>query len=179
MVYEAAEDSFLMIECLPDDLKGQTVLEIGCGSGVISIAAAQQGARVTAVDIDPKAVEATKKLAEEQGVTIQVIPSDMFSEISEYYNLIISNPPYLPNEENDPDLALDGGVEGWEWIEKFLPEAKKYLTEEGKILLLFSTRTNEEKVRSLIEENNFATIDLARQSVGLCEELIVVELTAL
>ena len=57
-VYEPAEDSWLMVNNLPD-FQG-SVLEIGCGSGIISLHLAQRGNEVTAVDINPKAVEATK-----------------------------------------------------------------------------------------------------------------------
>ena len=57
-VYEPAEDSWLMSRHIPK-FKG-SVLEIGCGSGIISIHLAQRGNQVTAIDINPKAVEATK-----------------------------------------------------------------------------------------------------------------------
>ena len=57
-VYEPAEDSWMMCNYLPNDLG--SVLEIGCGSGIISIHLAKKGNLVTSVDINPKAVKAAK-----------------------------------------------------------------------------------------------------------------------
>ena len=57
-VYEPAEDSWMMCKYLPNDLG--SVLEIGCGSGIISIHLAKKGNSVTSVDINPKSVKAAK-----------------------------------------------------------------------------------------------------------------------
>ena len=57
-VYEPAEDSWMMCNYLPENL--DSVLEIGCGSGIISIHLAKKGNNVTSIDINPKAVNAPK-----------------------------------------------------------------------------------------------------------------------
>ena len=67
-VYEPAEDSWLMVNHLPE-IKG-SVLEIGCGAGIISVHLASKGARVTAVDLNPKAVEATRFNSTNNGVKV-------------------------------------------------------------------------------------------------------------
>ena len=78
-VYEPAEDSWLMVEHLPF-FKG-SVLEIGCGSGIISINLAKRGNQVTAVDINPKAIEATKINSRKNNVELEIIKGNMFSKL--------------------------------------------------------------------------------------------------
>ena len=70
-VYEPAEDSWLMARHIPQ-FQG-SVLEIGCGSGIISMHLAQRGNVVTAIDINPKAVEATKFNSKENDLEIEVL----------------------------------------------------------------------------------------------------------
>jgi release factor glutamine methyltransferase len=179
MVYQPEEDSRLIIRCLPKDIQGKHVLEIGCGSGVVSVEAARRGAKVVAVDIDPAAVRTTREAALDARVTVVACEGDLFEPVAgERFDLILCNPPYLPDDPSDPDLALDGGREGSEFIARFLEGASEHLAEEGSIILLYSSKTGEEEVLSNVEENGFTCRPLARQGVGFFEELVVVELQA-
>ena len=106
-VYQPAEDSWMMCNHLPKDLG--SVLEIGCGSGIVSIHMAKNENTVTSVDINPKAVKATKFNAKQNSVNIEVIQGNMFEELQDRkFNSIVCNPPYLPptDDYNDPELAL-------------------------------------------------------------------------
>jgi release factor glutamine methyltransferase len=78
------------------------------------------------------------------------------------FDTIIFNPPYLPDDEMDKDIALDGGKFGHEIIERFLSEAKKYLNANGIILIIFSSKTGKEQVDSLIEKNGFKSEELEK-----------------
>ena len=51
----------------------------------------------------------------------------IWEETNSFFDLIINNPPYLPNDDRIKDLALDGGDEGWEFIDNMLSQAKEYL----------------------------------------------------
>ena len=93
-VYEPAEDSWLMVNHLPE-IKG-TVLEIGCGTGIVSVHLASRGAQVTAVDLNPKAVEATRFNSMNNGVKLEVLEGDMFAPVEgRRFGTIVCNPPYL------------------------------------------------------------------------------------
>jgi release factor glutamine methyltransferase len=178
MVYEPQEDSQLLRSCLPKDLVGKKVLEIGPGSGILSVACAQRGAEVVAVDIDPLAVKATRRAAMDAQVTVVVVEGDLFEPVSdERFNLIVCNPPYLPDEPKDPDVALDGGPEGWEFIDRLLSQAKEHLSDNGKVLLLFSSHSMPDKVAISLHKHGFVSRLLGKKEVGFFEELFVVELS--
>lgn len=137
MVYEPREDSHLLAQTVSKYAQG-LVLDMGTGSGIQAITA-QNNPNVTTVlaaDIDKQALTQASK----QGV--QTIHTDLFSHITDTYDTIISNTPYLPNEPLAADIALDGGVKGYEWTIEFLRQAKKHLGANGQILMLISTRTN-------------------------------------
>ena len=139
MIYEPAEDSYLILEQVKEYVKpGMKVLDVGCGSGILSRAPKDLGADVLAVDISGECVEYVKKLG------VNAIVSDLFENVEGKFDLIIFNPPYLPKDEREPaDSALSttGGEKGSEIIGAFLQEAHKFLEEKGKILLLFSSLT--------------------------------------
>ena len=128
-VYEPAEDSWLMVEYLP--LFKGSVLEIGCGSGIISINLAKRGNQVTAVDINPKAIESTKINSKKNNVELEIIEGDMFSKLkNRKFDTIVCNPPYLPPTDryDDPELSLavEGGATGTEFTLKLLKEANNF-----------------------------------------------------
>jgi len=139
MIYEPAEDSYLLQKELKNFIKpGMKVLDMGTGSGILAETSKTLGAEVYAVDINPLAVKIVKKI----GIDASV--SNLFSKINKKFDFIIFNPPYLPEDTMEPEdsrLATTGGKDGNEIIEKFLKNAKEYLFNEGKIILLFSSLT--------------------------------------
>ena len=143
-VYEPAEDSELMVNHLPE-ITG-SVLEIGCGTGIISVHLASKGAQVTAVDLNPIAVEATRFNSTNNGVKIEVLEEDMFAPVEgRRFGTIVCNPPYLPPSDRrykDPDLALavEGGPTGTEFILRFLSDAPDHLEKNGLLYLITSSR---------------------------------------
>ncbi|MFP4524234.1 MAG: HemK2/MTQ2 family protein methyltransferase [Candidatus Woesearchaeota archaeon] len=177
MVYEPREDTYLLRDSLPKDLSGLKVLEVGSGSGLVSVEAARRGADVVAVDVDPAAVAATRKAAYDAHVTVVACEGDLYEPVEgERFDLIICNPPYLPDEPKDPDVALDGGPEGWEFIDRLLAGAKGHLAEEGKVLLVFSSHSKPDKVALSLHKHGFSSKLLAKREMGFFEELFIVEL---
>lgn len=136
MIYEPAEDSFLLQKYVKKFAKGKT-LDLGCGSGIQSLSALENTKDILACDISKEAVDYCIKKG------INAIYSDLFQNIRGKFDLIIFNPPYLPSDEVDKELslALSGGEKGNEIIERFLRDAKKYLKKDGKILIVFSSLT--------------------------------------
>jgi release factor glutamine methyltransferase len=167
-MYQPAEDSFLMSRILKEqvpnlikqnsDLK---FLEIGAGSGIHLETASSLGIKkenIFSSDIDKKSVSHCSSLG------FNCVHSDLFENISEKYDLIIFNPPYLPEDSREPKsskLATTGGKKGNEIILKFLENAKNYLKVDGKIFLITS---------SLAEDVNFEKLGYNAKEIG-CEKL--------
>lgn len=164
-MYEPQEDSYLMakhLDIIVKKYRPQTFLDIGCGSGIQSKTALNAGINkknILAVDIDSEALKETKKLG------VKAIKSDLFKKIKEKdrFDLIAFNAPYLPEDKHDKSKDLCGGKKGFEIIERFLKEAKKHLNTNGKILLLFSSLTNKEKIEQIIKKECFIFQEIANE----------------
>ena len=140
-VYNPSDDSYMLLRAV-DVLPGQNFLEVGCGSGLISLHAAKLGAIVSAVDINPNAVECTRQNANRNGVRVKVRQSDLFQNVTGYFDVIAFNPPYLPTETRSTswiEKSWSGGEEGSETAVAFLGQAWKYLAPGGYIYLVLSS----------------------------------------
>ncbi len=152
---------------LPND----SVLDMGTGSGILALEATKYAKKVTACDINDKVINQLKK--------IKVVKSNLFSNIKTKFDLIIFNPPYLPLDKNEPkqsQLATTGGKKGHETIERFINQADNYLKKNGRILLLFSSLTNKNKIDEIIQNNLFDTKLVASTNLFF-EELYVYLIT--
>ena len=126
------------------DYRKLKILDIGTGSGCIAITLKKElNSEVTAVDISEEALEVAKKNAICNQVDISFLQSDIFSCVNDKFDVIISNPPYIREEEeieeivreNEPHLALYAKENGLYFYHKILKEANKYL--KDKFLLAF------------------------------------------
>lgn len=144
-IYQPAEDSFLLERFVNKEIKEKDItkiLDMGAGSGIQAEAAAKKGINpkdITIADINPGAIKLLKKKFPKS----KVISSDLFSKIpdNKKFDLIIFNPPYLPDNKFDKQPDTSGGKNGSLVINRFLNGAKSYLNENGKILLLTSNLT--------------------------------------
>jgi len=165
MPYQPAEDSYLLSDILkkqiPTLLENKPdlrFLEIGAGSGIHLSTAEKLGIKkenIFSSDIDEASVNHCNLLG------YNCIKSDLFENIQGKYNLIIFNPPYLPEDKNDKGLDTTGGKKGNEIILRFLEQAKNYLEKGGRIFLLAS---------SLTPEIDFKMLGYSAKEIG-CESL--------
>lgn len=185
-IYEPAEDSELLANVVVDKASGR-VLDMGTGSGIQAFTAAKSliVKQVTAVDINPLAVEHVKSLVLEKKLKrFNIIQSDLFSNVDGLFETIIFNPPYLPQDYFEDgrvavsDPALYGGKKGYETIVRFLNTAPAYLSREGKILLLFSSLSGKTQVEEAIEKNMLQFVQLVESKQPMMETLYVYEITS-
>ena len=152
---------------------GNAILDLCTGSGAIAIAVykelEKQGKKVkmTAVDISEDALTLAKENAELNGADVNFIRSDLFTRIRGRFDIIITNPPYIPTAEVDnlqrevkdyePRLALDGGADGLDYYRKIAQEAPKYLTRGGMLIMEVGVGEAKEVVK-MFKGNSYAMI---------------------
>ncbi|MDG7423422.1 peptide chain release factor N(5)-glutamine methyltransferase [Streptococcus pneumoniae] len=153
-----------------------SVLDIGTGSGAIALALAKNRPdwSVTAADVSQEALDLASENAKNQNLQIFLKKSDCFTEISEKYDIIVSNPPYISREDesevglnvfhSEPHLALFADEDGLAIYRRIAEDAKDYLKDGGKIYLeigykqgqsvpeLFRKHLPEKRVRTLKDQ---------------------------
>ncbi len=127
------------------------ILDLCTGSGAIAIAVYKElekrgkTPKMTAVDISADALEVARENAEANGADILFLQSDLFKRLRGRFDIIVSNPPYIPSgdiqglqkevRDYEPVLALDGGTDGLDYYRKIAQEASKYLNRGGMVIL--------------------------------------------
>ncbi len=155
VIYYPREDSYLL-EKHVKRLSCGKVLDMGTGTGIQALAAAnnKKVKNVLAIDINKGAIDYCKKNSKHKKITYKV--SDLFKNIpKQKFDMIIFNPPYLPQGGRIRDIATEGGKKGYEVIEKFIKQAGDYLKPDGNILLLFSSLTNRKIVEQFLKSKMF------------------------
>lgn len=143
-VYPVREDTKLLLP-FASARRGSQFLEIGCGAGTASVAAAEAGARVVATDINPWALRALQRTATTRHLDIATVRTDLARGLRTF-DRILANPPYLPTPPGarDPDrwanLALDGGVDGLLVTRRLFAELPEHLRPDGAAYLVVSSR---------------------------------------
>jgi len=131
-VYATSKDTELMIETV-DIKSNQTFLEIGCGTGIVSIIIAKKAKSGIGVDINDLAVENSKDNARLNKITnLQFFKSDVFENVTSKFDVIICNPPYTNHSVSD-DIDRMYWDPNDEMKIKFFRNVRKYLKKNGKI----------------------------------------------
>ena len=138
-VYPPSEDSILLIESL-EVSPGERVLEIGCGSGVVSLHCAANGCEVVCGDINPKAVDLARKNAIANGLNVSIVETDVYSAVEGRFDTIVFNLPYLPvDDEGELAKAWSGGDDGMGPLPALLQGAPGHLNEGGRVVVVVSS----------------------------------------
>lgn len=157
-------------------LGSATILDLCTGSGALAIALKKMcGANVTASDISEQALSLARENAQLNDANIEFIHSDLFENIDGKFDVIVTNPPYVPTAEieglqrevkdYEPRLALDGGEDGLELYRRIAEEAKAHLA-DGGVLLAEVGMGQAQEVAALFEFQGM-TCEIVRDLAGI------------
>lgn len=163
------------------------ILEVGTGSGCIAVSLAKflPNAEIDATDISKKALEIAKINAKLNRVKVDFIQSDLFDTDNlqpNTYDLIVSNPPYIPALEIknlqpevkcEPRIALDGGKDGLDFYRKIIAGARDYLREDG-FLIMEMGFNQKEKIENIFQKaKNFQIIEIIKDYNNIDRVIVV------
>ena len=173
------QETELLVEEVIKHSEGKSVLDMCTGSGCIAISIALFGkpSKVAASDISEKALEVARENAKSlKAGEISFIQGDMFENVTDKFDIIVSNPPYIETGEIDelmpevrdyiPRLALDGDIDGLKFSRIISKEAVKKLNKNGRIF--YEIGYNQSRaVASILLENGFTDVKIMKDYSGL------------
>ncbi|WP_297828020.1 HemK2/MTQ2 family protein methyltransferase [uncultured Methanobrevibacter sp.] len=160
-VYIPAEDSYLLADNLQIN-EGQSVLEIGTGSGIVAMYASRLTDSVTVTDINFDACRLAEENFRANGIEgIEILFGNLFEPVkNRKFDVILFNTPYLPTEEdevldNTINYAFDGGLNGRKVIDLFLNEVGNHLNDGGIVQLIQSSLSGNEETLEKLDSLGF------------------------
>lgn len=146
MIYTPAEDSYLLADCA-QQYSGKSAIEIGVGSGMILDALRRRFDQVIGTDIDVEALRFCRKKS-----SALLICCDAASALARAarFDLVVSNPPYLPDDEPFIDPTVHGGPAGIESTVRFIESALPLLAPGGRILVITSSLADQAALEQLV-----------------------------
>jgi release factor glutamine methyltransferase len=181
----------LLVECalsVIKDLDSPTFCDVGTGSGCIAVTilCEQPDARATALDISPAALDIARMNASDHGVIDRVVfqISDCFSalELDHQFDLVVSNPPYIPAEDiptlqrevrdHEPLLALEAGSDGLDVIRRLLVETPSRLKRGGHLIMEIGFEQSE-LVKQLVDTSVWELVEIKPDLQGIPRIVVV------
>lgn len=132
------------------ELRGKKVLELGAGSGLISLVASERGALVTSSDINPEAIAGLKESYLKNNLAGHTILSDLFDQLPpQEFDFIMINPPYFPKKANNYlEMAFYCGP-NYEYYRKLFHQLPTYLTIHTAALMILNEACDRDTITGL------------------------------
>lgn len=171
-MYLPSDDSIFLSDIV-NQYHGQLALEVGTSSGIILKELSKNYRIVIGTDIDFNSLKHSQSIMKNN----RLICCDAASALHNVkFDLIVTNPPYLPNNPNYVDKTIDGGPSGIEVSIHILTSALDKLSKVGKILMLVSSLSDKKKLERFIVENNLVMKQIAKKNL-FYESLEIIEIS--
>jgi release factor glutamine methyltransferase len=177
-MYTPSDDTFLLADCIRQ-YNGRRALEIGVGSGLLLDILEKNFTYVAGSDIDLQALQHCKQQKKTSSMNVLLVCCDAGSAFGiGKFDLIVSNPPYLPNDEDNNilDSTVHGGPTGIEATIHFINSALPLLAEDGKLLIVISSFANSLALDKVVLEKNMHK-KVVKEKRLFYETLSIVELS--
>jgi release factor glutamine methyltransferase len=176
-MYAPSDDTFLLADCIRQ-YSGRRALEIGVGSGLLLDILEKNFAYVAGSDIDLQALQHCKQQKIPSAHVLLVCCDAGSAFGTGKFDLIVSNPPYLPNDNNNNilDPTVHGGPTGIEVTVHFINSALPLLAGDGKLLIVISSFANSSALDKVVLENNMHK-KVVKEKRLFYETLSIVELS--
>jgi len=192
-VYLPSDDTDLLLEIIDEKIiktnkKYNKAIEIGSGNAFLSLAIYDNVNELYSTDINPIVIDYLLNVKERYNLEkMKIIYSNLFESIdeNEKFDLIVFNPPYVPTEElsedgdldeiNGYDLAVNGGQDGREIIDKFLDKLPLHLSEKGECYLLISSLNKPIEIIENLKQKNLNSEIIGTKKLFF-EELFVLKI---
>ena len=178
-VYIPAEDSYLLAENL-EIKNGQSVLEIGTGTGIVAMYASKLTDKVTATDINFDAITLAESNFKANNIdNIELLFGNLFEPVkNRKFDVILFNTPYLPTDEGDVidsnlNYAFDGGLNGRKVIDLFLNEVKNHLNDGGIVQLIQSSFSDNDETLNMLDELGFIA-EIEKKEHYFFEDIVLI-----
>lgn len=157
---------FLLSFLEKQNLRQQSLLELGCGTGLISIFAAKGGARATASDLSVKAIENTRVNAHMNQADVTIVHSDLFQQITPTcFDWIIINPPYYArNPKDEADLAWYCG-ENFDYYKRLFAGIRTYMHRSTQVIMVLTKGCDIQAITNLAQASGLSFQLIAEKKV--------------
>lgn len=172
------QDTEILVEEIIKVCKNKSVLDMCTGSGCIIISLAKLGdiTEAVGVDISEEALNVAKRNAKNMNVKVNYIQSNLFRDVEGVYDIIVSNPPYIPTDEienlmpevkeHEPILALDGSQDGLNFYRQIAECSPNFLKKNGYLFLEIG-HDQGVAVKELLHAQGFYDIEIKKDLSGL------------
>ena len=172
------QDTEVLVHEVMKVSEGKNVLDLCTGSGCIIVSLKKLGSinKAVASDISKEALKLAKENADINDASVTFIESDLFSNIEDKFDIIVSNPPYIPAgdieklsievKEHEPHLALDGKEDGLYFYRLIAKDVKNYIDKEGYLFIEIGYNQAEDLV-SILESEGIKEVEVIKDLVGL------------
>lgn len=155
------------------NLTNKTILELGCGSGIISLLCAAKGGEIFATDINKTALESLKISSEKQDLKIECIYSDLFNSIPKInFDCIIINPPYYPKKSKNIEEQAWFCGENFEYFESLFQQLPNQLSKNTDCLIILSEDCDFKSIQKIAKKNKLSFAKIVEKKTLLEENFI-------